>query len=291
MDLGPIERGPRRSSRAHSEVQAGVLWGGLDRGPRGSVSRQRQDRHAHRGRGPDAWRRHRVAPSQARADDRPAFSVDLITADGQFVRASATENPDLFWGVRGGGGNFGIVTEFEFRLDRVGPIVLAGPILWPMEESPKVLRFYRDWIAESPDELTTIVFQRKLPDLPTVPRDLGGRSTGRRCRCLLHRPCRRPVRRCLGPLKAFGSTLYSICATPNPSSCIRPCSTSRITTWLLVLRAILRCRRTERRGDRHLAVDHGNQINSPMSSLALWQMGGAGSLRVGENETAFNRRT
>src|SRR6476659_7590848 len=78
-------------------------------------------------------------------------SVDLVTADGEFVKASETENPDLFWGVRGGGGNVGIVTEFEFGLNPVGPIVLAGPIFWPMQESTRVLRFYRDWIAETPD--------------------------------------------------------------------------------------------------------------------------------------------
>ena len=69
-------------------------------------------------------------------------SVDLVTAEGELVKASETENADLFWGVRGGGGNFGIVTDFEFSLNPVGPIVLAGPI-WPMR-SHKVLRFYRD---------------------------------------------------------------------------------------------------------------------------------------------------
>src|SRR3954465_9308889 len=74
------------------------------------------------------------------------LSVDLVTAEGELVKASETENADLFWGVRGGGGNFGIVTDFEFRLNPVGPIVLAGPIFWPIEESPKVLRFYREWI-------------------------------------------------------------------------------------------------------------------------------------------------
>jgi FAD/FMN-containing dehydrogenase len=66
------------------------------------------------------------------------LSVDLITAEGEFVKASASENPELFWGLRGGGGNFGIVTEFEFRLNPVGPIVLAGPIFWLIEESRKV---------------------------------------------------------------------------------------------------------------------------------------------------------
>src|SRR5205809_925011 len=97
------------------------------------------------------------------------LSVDLITADGEFVKASENENADLFWGVRGGGGNFGIVTEFEFRLNPLGPEVVAGPIFWPMEKSPEVLRFYRDWLAGAPDELMTIVVHRKAPPLPFVP--------------------------------------------------------------------------------------------------------------------------
>src|SRR5215216_6374411 len=63
------------------------------------------------------------------------LSVDLITAEGEFVKASESENEDLFWGVRGGGGNFGIVTDFEFRLNPVGPTVLAGPIFWPIEDA------------------------------------------------------------------------------------------------------------------------------------------------------------
>ena len=78
------------------------------------------------------------------------LSVDLVTADGELVKASADENSDLFWGVRGAGGNFGIVTEFEFRLNPVGPEVLAGPVIWPMEQSAEVLRFYRDWITDVP---------------------------------------------------------------------------------------------------------------------------------------------
>src|SRR5918998_5203681 len=103
------------------------------------------------------------------------LSVDVVTADGRLVKASATENPDLFWGLRGGGGNFGIVTEFEFRLHPLDPIVLAGPIFWPIEESPSVLRFYRDWIADAPDELMTIVLHRKAPPLEFVPPELHGK--------------------------------------------------------------------------------------------------------------------
>ena len=67
------------------------------------------------------------------------LSVDLVTADGELVTAGENENPDLFWGVRGGGGNFGIVTSFEYRLHPVGPIVLAGPIFHPLEDAPAVL--------------------------------------------------------------------------------------------------------------------------------------------------------
>src|SRR5947208_5642019 len=103
------------------------------------------------------------------------LGVDLVTADGRVTRASEQENPDLFWGVRGGGGNFGIATEFEFRLNPVGPIVLAGPIFWPMRDSPRVLRFYREWIAEAPDELMTIVIHRRAPPLPFVPAELHGK--------------------------------------------------------------------------------------------------------------------
>ena len=86
------------------------------------------------------------------------------------MKASETENADLFSGLRGGGGNFGIATEFEFRLHPVGRIVFAGPIFWPIEKSPEVLRFYSDWSAEAPDELMTIVIHRKAPPLPFVPR-------------------------------------------------------------------------------------------------------------------------
>src|SRR5438874_13815843 len=103
------------------------------------------------------------------------LSVDLITADGEFVNASENENADLFWGVRGGGGNFGIVTEFEFRLNPLGPELVAGPIFWPMEKSPEVLRFYRDWLADAPDELMTIVVHRKAPALPFVPEEFHGK--------------------------------------------------------------------------------------------------------------------
>src|SRR5438445_3505137 len=80
------------------------------------------------------------------------LSADLVTADGQFLTASADENPDLFWGLRGGGGNFGIVTSFEYQLHPVGP-VLAGMVIHPISEAKAVLSFYRDFCRSCPDEM------------------------------------------------------------------------------------------------------------------------------------------
>ena len=80
------------------------------------------------------------------------ISAEVVTADGSVVRASAEQNADLFWGLKGGGGNFGVVTEFEFRLHPVGPIVYAGMVMHPRAAAPELLRFYRDFMAGAPDE-------------------------------------------------------------------------------------------------------------------------------------------
>ena len=78
------------------------------------------------------------------------LSVDVVTAEGELLRASEDEHPDLFWALRGGGGNFGVVTSFEFRLHCVGPAVPAGPIVWDASDVGQVLRFYRDFVRDLP---------------------------------------------------------------------------------------------------------------------------------------------
>jgi FAD/FMN-containing dehydrogenase len=95
--------------------------------------------------------------------------ADVVTADGRLVRASDEENPDLFWGLRGGGGNFGIATSFDYRLHPVGPTVLAGAAFYPGERAREILRFYRDWAPEAPDELTTLVSLATAPPVPFLP--------------------------------------------------------------------------------------------------------------------------
>src|SRR6266487_3392694 len=96
------------------------------------------------------------------------LAVDLVTADGQILRASASEHPDLFWGVRGGGGNFGIVTAFEFQLHPIGP-VLAGKVVYPRAKAREVLRFYREYTSTIPDELTVSASLMTTPGgLPAI---------------------------------------------------------------------------------------------------------------------------
>lgn len=102
------------------------------------------------------------------------LSADVVTADGELVRASAGENVDLFWGLRGGGGNFGIVTSFDYRLHPVGPTVLAGVVLHPAARAREVLDFYRHYIESAPDELMTIVVLRMAPPAPFLPAEIHG---------------------------------------------------------------------------------------------------------------------
>lgn len=101
------------------------------------------------------------------------LTVDMVTADGRFLAASAKQNTDLFWGARGGGGNFGIVTSFEYQLHPVDS-VLGGLVLYPAAQAREVLRFYREFVAKAPDELTTIAAFLTAPPAPFVPAAMHG---------------------------------------------------------------------------------------------------------------------
>jgi FAD/FMN-containing dehydrogenase len=213
------------------------------------------------------------------------LSVDLLTANGELVKASAEENPDLFWGVRGGGGNFGIVTEFEFRLNPVGPTVLAGPIFWPMEDSPEVLRFYREWIAEAPDELMTIVVHRKAPPLPFVPPELHGKLVVAVV-CCYAGPLEEGEK-VVKPLKAFGSPVLDLCV-PKPflthQAMFDP---SFPHGWWYYMRSCDVAELADEVID--ITVEHSLRISSPLTAFPIWQRGGAAG-RVGEEEMAFGGR-
>jgi FAD/FMN-containing dehydrogenase len=286
IDLGPMKKIRVDPEARTARVQAGVLWGELDRETQAFGLATTGGIVSHTGvagltlGGGLGWlhRKHGLTIDQL-------LSVDLITAGGELVTASQTENPDLFWGLRGGGGNFGIVTEFEFRLHRVGPTVLAGPILWPIEEAPGLLRFYREWSAEAPDELMTLVVQRKAPPLPSVPRELHGKLVVAVVCCYAG-----PVddgERVVRPLRAFGSPVLDLCE-PKPYVAHQATFDASFPHgWWYYFRA---CDVAELTDDViDVMVEHGRRIVSPITSVAFFQIGGAVA-RVGESETAFNGR-
>ena len=103
-------------------------------------------------------------------------SAEVVTAAGEVVRASATEHSDLFWALRGGSGNFGVVTRFEFRLHPVGPDVLSGLIVYPLSEAKSVLQQYREFTAKAPDELSVWAVLRQAPPLPFLPEKVHGKE-------------------------------------------------------------------------------------------------------------------
>ncbi|WP_018353303.1 FAD-binding oxidoreductase [Longispora albida] len=214
------------------------------------------------------------------------ISVDLVTAAGELVTASAEENPDLFWGVRGAGGNFGIVTEFEFRLQPVGPEVLAGPIVWPMEASPDLLRFYRDWITQVPDELTTVVIHRRVPPTAVYPPELHGRHAVMVVSCYAG-----PVEdgeEVVKPLRAFGKPLLDLCG-PKPFVQLQSMFDASFPEgWWYYFRSCDVAELSDEVID--ITAEHALRMKSPLTAFPIFHLGGAVS-RVSDGDTAFNGRT
>ncbi|MFA9460068.1 FAD-binding oxidoreductase [Thiohalorhabdus sp. Cl-TMA] len=133
------------------------------------------------------------------------LSADLVTSDGSLHTVSDSSEPDLFWAIRGGGGNFGVVTSFEYRLHPVGPHVLAGLIFYPLAQAPQILRRYRDFVAEMPEELTVWAVLRKAPPLPFLPESAHG--TDVLILALLYAGDPASGRRAVEPLQAFGTSI------------------------------------------------------------------------------------
>lgn len=130
-------------------------------------------------------------------------SAEVVTAAGEVVCASAAEHPDLFWAIRGGGGNFGVVTRFEFRLHAVGPDVLSGLIVYPLSEAKSVLQQYRDFMAKAPDELAVWAVLRQAPPLPFLPENVHGKEIIALALCYFGDPDKgRPL---IAPLHEFGA--------------------------------------------------------------------------------------
>jgi len=198
-------------------------------------------------------------------------SMNVVTADGRLVRASESENADLFWALRGGGGNFGVVTSFEHRLHPVGPTVMAGALAWRGEDAAAVLEMYRDFVAAAPRSLTCATALRLAPPAPWLPPEIHGRPI------ILLLACHTgPVdegQRLVAPLKAFGSPVGDV-LQPRPYT---------------VQQSLLDA--TQPKGRRYYwkseylpgiakellpkLVDHAGRITSPHSAVILFQIDGA----------------
>jgi FAD/FMN-containing dehydrogenase len=146
------------------------------------------------------------------------LEADVVTADGRFLRANETENPDLFWALRGGGGNFGVVTQFTYRLHEVGPTIYGGMLIWPGFLAGEVARAYRDFMAAAPDEVGGALAFLTAPPEPFVPEEARGKpvvgivatyagdpADGERVLAPLREPAGGPAVDLLGPLPYLGA--------------------------------------------------------------------------------------
>jgi len=212
-------------------------------------------------------------------------SCDVVTADGDFVVADERENAELFWGLRGGGGNFGIVTNFTFALEPLGPMVLAGMVAWPMGDAPSVLRFLRDFVADAPDEVGIMANLRLAPPLPVIPAELHGKPI-----VALVATYAGPIdegEEILRPIRAIGSPVVSAIA-PKPYAAHQKMFDAALPHgrhyyW-----------KSHKLGPLtddviEVVVEHCSQITSRMSTVPIFSLGGAVA-RVPEDATAFPYR-
>jgi FAD/FMN-containing dehydrogenase len=212
-------------------------------------------------------------------------SCDVVTADGEFVVAGEQENPELFWALRGGGGNFGIVTSFTFELQPLGPTVLAGMVAWPMDKAPEVLRFLREFMAEAPDEVGMMANLRLAPSLPIVPEELRGKPI-----VALVTTYAGPVdegRDVLGPIRQLGTPALDALTTKPYVAHQKMFDAAyphgRHYYW--------KAHKLGPLSDEiiDVVVEHAEQVTSPLSAIPIFSLGGAVA-RTPEESTAFPYR-
>jgi len=211
--------------------------------------------------------------------------ADVVTAGGEHVRADERENPELLWALRGGGGNFGVVTAFEFRLHETGPLVGGGLVMHPLDRAAELLRFYRDWTGTLPDSVTTFLAFLTAPPLPFVPQDLVGKTVVAVVVCDIARDA--SSRAALAELQAFGPPAVDVIGEmpylalqtmfdPGAPAGLRNYWKSSYLDELSD-------------GAIEVLVAAAGRATSPFSAIHIHQMGGAVA-RVPAEATAFANR-
>ncbi|MFB7557235.1 FAD-binding oxidoreductase [Streptomyces brevispora] len=211
--------------------------------------------------------------------------ADLVTADGTRLRVDADKDPELLWGLRGGGGNFGTVVRFGFRLHEIGPTVLAGMIIYPLDVAPAFLAHYRDLVADAPDELGTILNLRLCPPVEAVPERLHGSpivavnvcwSGDHEDGLAFLRPLRefgRPLLDTVGPMPYVElQQMVDRTSPPGKEYYWRSVDFGELSDQVITT-----------------VVEHASRITSPLAAVPIYHLGGAIG-RVPATDTAFGSR-
>ena len=286
IDLSALKRIEVDATTRTARVQPGVLLGELDRAtqavglatPTGNVSLTGVAGLTLGGG--LGW----IARKRGPACDN-LIAADVVTADGERVRASVEENPDLLWGLRGGGGNFGVVTSFEYRLHPVGPEVIAGGVLHSFADAAEVFRFFADFVATAPEELSVVASTFRASAGMPIPAELVDQLVIVLAVC--YAGDRADGERALAPLRAFGRPLADFIA-PMPYTALQSASDAsypdgRHNYW--------KSHFVDEINDDVIAtlLDHAPRMTSPLSSFYFQHLGGAIS-RGRADEAAFGHR-
>ncbi|HEX4189072.1 MAG TPA: FAD-binding oxidoreductase [Solirubrobacteraceae bacterium] len=214
------------------------------------------------------------------------IGADVVTADGSLVHASESENPELLWGLRGGGGNFGIVTQFELGLHPVGPILYAGLIFFPAEHDVELMRLFRDWAPGAPDDITAALNLTAAPPLPVVPEEWHGKKV-----IALIAVSAGPVEQAEEQFRAFRAVAEPVADLLGPMP-YNAMQTLIDPLWPKGIHAYFKATNLARLDDEligRLARLH-ESAPGPQCEIHVHQMGGAVA-RVGEQDTAFSERS
>ncbi|HZT28661.1 MAG TPA: FAD-binding oxidoreductase [Bryobacteraceae bacterium] len=212
------------------------------------------------------------------------LAVDMVLADSRFVTASTEENADLFWAVRGGGGNFGVVTSFEFRLHSVNTVHF-GPTFWPLDEAATVLRAWRDFIREAPEEINGFFAFLVIPPAPMFPEALHMKKVCGVVWCCTGSA--EQAEECLRPMRTLGHPVFDhVGPAPFPvvQSLFDPLFVPGLQWYW---RADNFTDLSEEAIARH--VEHGSRLPTMLSTMHLYPVNGAAQ-RVGRNDTAYSFR-
>jgi FAD/FMN-containing dehydrogenase len=213
------------------------------------------------------------------------LSADVVLADGRLVHASSKEEPDLFWGLRGGGGNLGIVTSFEFQAQPVGPEVLAGLVVHPFADAPRVARHWRDFCKNAPDEASAWIVARKAPPLPFLPEEWHGKEV--LVLALMYTGDMAAGEKTFASLRSFGKPIADVVG-PHPFAGWEQAFDPLLTPGA---RNYWKSHNFKEMTDKTLdtILDAAGRLPSAASEIFVGQLGGAVN-RVAPDATAYPHR-